>query len=165
MLMSHIEEQLCLRMAKCPNSKEQLQELIKFLFLNFPEVGLFEDSLIKGNPADMKMAAIGFSRVLMEFWLQAERSGKSEQFYQRFSRQQRMFRDNLKHLFADNQLTFSGGLSYETVAHLLIALRDGLSVQLRFGTIDYNSTVFKEVISYVNTYFVNQIQGINIQIP
>jgi len=152
LLMSHVEEQIRARIAAIENQEDQLRELLKLLFENFPEVEVYGGAQDAARWEQIPMA--GFSQVIMEFWLQAERSGKQEAFYDRIAHQQNMVIDMLQELLARIGSEKSLDFESDLIAHMLMALRDGLAFQLRSGTIDKNSDLLSRIRHMLQQYLL-----------
>ena len=155
LVITHIESKIKERLQKCNSPKEIFTALLKTLYLNFPEVGKFDEFAQKNHsekdPFSSKIKAMGFSRVFIEFWLHAERSGKQEDFYQRIAEPHLNFIDKLSQLFNELGLPENrDSPSHKHKAHLLLALRDGLAMQLHSGLLTKDSTIFNEVIQYIS---------------
>lgn len=146
-LMSDIEAVMLEQITIFQSPQEQLDIMLKLLFQNFPEAGIFDpnrkDAL--DNDEGLKGMLVGFSRVLMEFWLQAERSGKRDEFYQRIARQQRAMIGRMQELLERVGVAGLLNLDAGSLAHLIMALRDGISFQLRMGIIDKDSEVLTHI--------------------
>lgn len=141
-LMSDIEQFMVEHINMFQTPGEQLNVVLKLLLENFPEAGIFGEA--DSNTSDVEAAAwkgilTGFSRVLMEFWLQAERSDKRDEFYQRLARNQQAMLTRLKDLIEKVNVAGLLGLNAIALAHMLMALHDGLAFQLRMGLLAQES--------------------------
>jgi AcrR family transcriptional regulator len=133
-LMSDLEEWTVAQINLYQTPQEQLSVMLRMMLQSFPEIGLFDEPTDEQAP--MSSAMVGFSQVFMEFWLQAERSDKREEFHQRIARQQRAMIGRLQDLLETVGVPQVFGLDSSSMAHMLVALRDGLSFQLRMGTVE-----------------------------
>ncbi len=149
-MMSFIEKKVRTHLSAVADPKERLKQLVYLLFGNFPEVGLCnEQDFADEREREWSMAAHGFSLVMMEFWLQAERSGKKEEFYERIELYKKNIIDLLKELFEDVGFQSPAGIDFEVIAHLLMALRDGLSIHLRIVGIDEGNELLQKIQSAI----------------
>ncbi|TNE49586.1 MAG: TetR/AcrR family transcriptional regulator [Deltaproteobacteria bacterium] len=147
LMMSHVEEGFRHRLEAVNDPIERLEEFFKLLFLNFPEVGVFETPQEESEGGMQWDQMVGFSHVLMEFWLQAERSGKQEQFYERIGQHQRSIVQDVQTMFSVMDIAEPEGLDHELMAHLLLALHNGLSIQLRMGVMPKDTTILKRILN------------------
>lgn len=148
LMMSHMEEAFRQRLEAVEGPTQQLEEFFKLLFLNFPEVGVFEPT---ENESDIPLQweqMVGFSHVLMEFWLQAERSGQRDQFFERIGHHQSSILKNIQTLFAAVDIQVPEGLDHEMMAHLVLALHDGLSIQLRMGVMPKDTNLLRRILNF-----------------
>ena len=141
-MMSQMEAFVRQRLSSLQTPQARLESLIQGIFESFPEV---RPSWLDGEAEQQWQLATSFSQVLMEFWLQAERTGRREGFYQRIVQQQRGMIALIMQVLSEVGLPLSEGVDLETVAHILVALRDGLGFQLRMGTISKDSAMLDKI--------------------
>ncbi len=151
LMMSHMEAGVQKRIQALETPLEKLEEFLKVLFLNFPEVGLFEENATSKTEDQeeepWQIIVGGFSHVLMEFWLQAERSNQREQFYQRIALYQKAILKDIQKLLEEVGIVLPNGLDHELTAHLLMALHDGLSIQLRMGALQQDNSILHRILN------------------
>ncbi len=144
LLISQMEKKIESRLNKITSPQQQLSEMLKILFFNFPEVGIAEDTL-----SPLRETIISFSQTLLEFWLHAERTGNRDKFYQRFYRHQNLILQKLTAILKELELNLPPNLTPELFANLLLALRDGISFQLRIGTLKKDRETLETIYSLV----------------
>lgn len=150
-LMEKMGGMLLERLATIDEAQQRLQEMLKILFLNFPEVGFYEEE----NDAMLAQEAgmIGFHYVLMEFWLYAKRNDKEEDFYQRLAHHHQQIVQLLEGLFHEVGVELPPELDEHSAAHLIFAMRDGFSIQMRVGTITGEGPVLTQCRDFIfNTF-------------
>ncbi len=147
LMMSHVEEGFRQRLEAVDDPIERMEEFFKLMFLNFPEVGVFESPQEESDGGMQWDQMVGFSHVLMEFWLQAERSGKQEPFYERIGQHQRSIVQDVQTMFTMMDIAEPEGLDHELMAHLLLALHNGLSIQLRMGVMPKDTTMLRRILN------------------
>lgn len=164
LMMSQIEDIIEQRLNQLETPQEKLEELLKVLFLNFPEVGLYEESVEEDDTSEetpWQMIFGGFSHVFMEFWLQAERSNKREQFYERIAQHQTRAVRDIQKLLEEVEIQHPSGLDHKLTAHLLLALHDGLSIQLRMGALQRDSQTLQRILNVFLQRIRSQTTGIS----
>ena len=137
-MMLNISQMLENKLAPELQPKERLRVLLGHLLLHFPEINQSQD-----DPEIHGLS--GFTQVFTEFWLHAERTNSQDKFYQKITRYQRSILDQLMQLLDELDVQLPPGMSRSTLTHIILALRDGLSMQLRMGLIGRYSGTFEEI--------------------
>lgn len=153
-MMSSIEKHMRQRLENQTSPMGRMEEFLNILLLNFPEVGI-SDTQISADFAQHQELA-NFSHVLMEFWLQAEHSGKQQQFYERIAQYQQQFVDDIALLLHALDITPPDGIEPKIVAHLLLALHDGLSMQFRMGVLQKDNHFLPQIVQFISTQLQNK---------
>ena len=123
--------------------QKRLQLLIDILFSNFPEVGLYKEE--NENSPLRKIPWAGFSQVLMEFWLQAERSENKEALFEQIAKRMQKAIELWTDVLEESETGIHFGVDPAILARLLFALRDGISIQLRAGSIKNDDHILPQI--------------------
>ncbi|HAA59215.1 MAG TPA: hypothetical protein DCE42_30990 [Myxococcales bacterium] len=136
-MMADISAKFIERLISVEDPAERLLTMLRLLFYHFPEAGLGMDDA--ESPLDAPQIAeegfLGFHYVLMEFWLYAKRNGKEKDFFERLRRYQQQIIESVKSLFEQVGSEIFEGVELDVAAHMMLAMRDGLGIQLRVGII------------------------------
>lgn len=143
-LMSDIEAWMHEQLSMFKTPSEQLEIVLRLLFEHFPDMDAFCFEQGPEQPAWTGML-VGFSRVFMEFWLQAERSDKRDDFYARMGRHHEMIRSKLQDLLEKAGCSSLLGLDTKEAAHVLMALHNGIGFQVHMGIVDKQSPLLAHI--------------------
>ncbi|TNE51718.1 MAG: TetR/AcrR family transcriptional regulator [Deltaproteobacteria bacterium] len=141
-MMASVSQSLEAKLTPELEPKERLRVLLQHLLLQFPEL---HQSQGEHDLNDISGRFHGFTHVFTEFWLHAERTNSQDKFYQKITRFQRSILDQLMQLLDELNVELPPGISRSTFSHIILALRDGLSLQLRMGLIGRYSGIFEEI--------------------
>jgi len=148
-MMGRLEEETRTRLASLESPKARMEALVRGIFESFPEI---RPPWLNEAEEERWRVTTGFFQVMMEFWLQAERSGHQKEFFQRLSLHQNAVFSVIKLALTEARSPWSAELDLDVVAHLLIALRDGLGLQLRLGLIASDGKMFERIHQFLMSF-------------
>lgn len=153
MMMARLEEEMRTKMGGLESPQARMEALVRGIFESFPEI---RPPWLNEEEEERWRVTTGFFQVMMEFWLQAERSGHQQEFYQRLSLHQNAVIGVIKLALSEARVPWPAELDLDVIAHLLIALRDGLGLQVRLGLIPHDGMMLERIRQFLFSFVAKE---------